>query len=192
VVLVSSKIASPSQTPRPRVGRVASQVDVDWAAPSDRGSGSKSAAAAAAAALAAAASAAAVAVAVWERQRRVAPYWLGQPGAAWSGQEVCSGFAPAAHTTPSRLGLRPRGSRYALVARAAAAAAVAAAAVEATAANARPRRSGFALASRLRPLRPRGSRYALAARLRPHTTIKQQSSGRKSCFGSAAAYLPQR
>ncbi len=26
----------------------------------------------------------------------------------------------------------------------------------------------------------------------PNTTIKQQSSGRKSCFGSAVAYLPQR
>jgi hypothetical protein len=82
---------------------------------------------------------------------------------------------------------------------AAAAAAVAAVAVEATVANARLRGSryvlaglGFALAARLRPLRPRGSRYALAARLRSNTTIKQQSSGRKSCFGSAAAYLPQR
>ncbi len=73
MVLVSSKIASPSQTPRPPVGRVAFQVAADWAAPLDRGSGSKSAAAAAAAALAAAALAAAVAVAVWERQRWVAP-----------------------------------------------------------------------------------------------------------------------
>jgi hypothetical protein len=27
---------------------------------------------------------------------------------------------------------------------------------------------------------------------RPNTTIKQQSSGCKSCFGSAAAYLPHR
>jgi hypothetical protein len=34
----------------------------------------------------------------------------GQPGAAWSGQEVCSGFALAARATRSRLGLRPRGS----------------------------------------------------------------------------------
>ncbi len=73
MVLVSSKIASPLQTLCPCVGRVASQVAADWAAPLDRGSGSKSAAAAAAAALAAVASAAAVAVAVWERQRRVAP-----------------------------------------------------------------------------------------------------------------------
>ncbi len=74
MVLVSSKVASPLQTPRPRVGWVASQVAADWAAPLDRGSSRKfAAAAAAAAALAAAASAAAVAVAVWERQRRVAP-----------------------------------------------------------------------------------------------------------------------
>ncbi len=73
MVLVSSKIASALQTPRPHVGRVASQVAVDLAAPLDCGSGSKSAAAAAAAALAAAASAAAVAVVVWEQQRRVAP-----------------------------------------------------------------------------------------------------------------------
>jgi hypothetical protein len=38
------------------------------------------------------------------------------------------------------------------------------------------------------------SRLALRARgsARPNTTIKQQSSGRKSCFGNAAAYLPQR
>ncbi len=72
MVLVFSKIALPSQTPRPRVGRVASQVAADWVAPLDRRSGSKSAAAAAAAALAAAASAAGVVVAVWERQRRVA------------------------------------------------------------------------------------------------------------------------
>jgi hypothetical protein len=72
--------------------------------------------------------------------------------------------------------LCPRGSCYALTAQAAAAVAVAAAAVEATAANACPR----------------GSRYALLARLCPNTTIKQQSSSRKSCFGSAAAYLPQR
>ncbi len=64
VVLVSSKIALPLQTPRPRVGRVASQVAADWAAPLDCGSGSKSASAAAAAALAAVALAAAVAVAV--------------------------------------------------------------------------------------------------------------------------------
>ena len=35
----------------------------------------------------------------------------GQPGAAWLGQEVCSGFALA------RLGLRPRGSCFALAAR---------------------------------------------------------------------------
>jgi hypothetical protein len=73
VVLVSSKIALPSQTPCPPVGWVASQVAADWTAPLDHGSGSKSAAAAAAAALAAAALAAAVAVAVWERQRWVAP-----------------------------------------------------------------------------------------------------------------------
>jgi hypothetical protein len=39
----------------------------------------------------------------------------GQPGAAWSGQEVCSGFALAARASPSRLGLRP--SRLALRAR---------------------------------------------------------------------------
>jgi hypothetical protein len=37
-----------------------------------------------------------------------------------------------------------------------------------------------------------GSGFALAAWLCTHTTIKQQSSGRKSFFGSAAAYLPQR
>ncbi len=73
MVLVCSKIASPLQTPFPRVGRVASQVAADWAAPLDCGSRSKSAVAAAAAALADAALAAAVAVAVWERQRRVAP-----------------------------------------------------------------------------------------------------------------------
>jgi hypothetical protein len=116
-----------------------------------------------------------------------------------------SRYALAARASPSRLGfalaawLRPRGSCYTLAARAAAAAAVAEVAVEATAANARPlgllytlAGSGFALAARLRPLRPRGLRYALAARLRPNTTIKQQSSGRKSCFGSTAAYLPQR
>ncbi len=160
---------------------------------------------------------------------------------AWSGQEVCSGFALAACTmplqlglcsrglryalaacaTPLRLGLCPCGLRYALRSRgsgftlaawlcprdlhyalaawAAAATAVAAAAVEATEANACPCGSryplaglGFALAARLCPLRPRGSRYTLMARLRPNTTIKQQSSGRKSCFGSAATYLPQR
>ncbi len=73
MVLVSSKIALPTQTPRPRVGGVASQVAADWAAPVDRGSGSKSAAAAVAAALAAVALADAVAVAVWEWQRWVAP-----------------------------------------------------------------------------------------------------------------------
>ncbi len=50
----------------------------------------------------------------------------------------------------------------------------------------------LALAARLCPLCPCGSRYALAARLCQNTTIKQQSSGRKSCSGSAAAYLPQR
>ncbi len=33
--------------------------------------------------------------------------------------------------------------------------------------------------------------FALAAWLCPHTSIKQQSSGQKICFGSAAAYLPQ-
>jgi hypothetical protein len=93
-----------------------------------------------------------------------------------------SGFALAAWATRSqaralpsrlalrarRLGLRPRGLRYALAG------------------------SGFALTARLRPLCPRGSRYTLAARLCPNTTIKQQSSGRKSCFGSTAAYLPKR
>ncbi len=38
------------------------------------------------------------------------------------------------------------------------------------------------------------SRLALRApgSARPNTTIKQQSSGRKSCFGNAAAYLPHR
>ncbi len=60
---------------------------------------------------------------------------------------------------------------------------------------------GFALAARLRPLHPRGSHYALrarglgftlASRLCPHTTIKQHSSGRRRCFGSATTYLPQR
>jgi hypothetical protein len=64
VVLVTSKIASPFQTPRPRVGRVASQVAADWAAPLDCRSGSKSAAAVVAAALAAAALAVVVVVAV--------------------------------------------------------------------------------------------------------------------------------
>ena len=34
----------------------------------------------------------------------------GQPGAAWLGQEVCSGFALAAHATCSRLRLCPRSS----------------------------------------------------------------------------------
>jgi hypothetical protein len=115
----------------------------------------------------------------------------------------CSlGFALAARALPSRLGLCPHGSRYALAAWSAAAAAVAAvavAAVEAKAANARPcgfhytlAGSGFALVTWLCPLLPRDLRYTLAARLRPNTTIKQQSRGRKSCFGSAAAYLPQR
>jgi hypothetical protein len=65
VVLVSSKIALPSQTLRPHVGWVASQVAADWAAPLDHESSSKSAAAVAAAALAAAAAAAMVAVAVF-------------------------------------------------------------------------------------------------------------------------------
>jgi hypothetical protein len=54
------------------VGRVASRVAADWAAPLDCRSSSKSATAAVAAALAAAALAAVVAVAVWERQRWVA------------------------------------------------------------------------------------------------------------------------
>jgi hypothetical protein len=98
----------------------------------------------------------------------------------------------------------PRGSCYALADWAAAAAVVAAAAVEAMAAveatetNARPcslcyvlTGLGFALAAWLRPLCPHGLHYTLAAWLCPNTTIKQQSSGRKSCFGSAAAYLPQ-
>ena len=38
----------------------------------------------------------------------------GQPGAAWWGQEVCSGFALAARAARSQLGLRPRGSRLGL------------------------------------------------------------------------------
>ena len=39
----------------------------------------------------------------------------GQPGVAWSGQEVCSGFALAARAARSQLGLRPRGLLYELV-----------------------------------------------------------------------------
>ena len=39
----------------------------------------------------------------------------GQPDAAWSGQEVCSGFALAACAARSRLGLRPRGLLYEFV-----------------------------------------------------------------------------
>ncbi len=119
-------------------------------------------------------------------------------------------YALAACTMRSWLALRARGLRYALAAwlcplrsryalAAQAGAAAAAAAVEATAANARPcgshyvlAGSGFALAARLCPLRPRGLRYALAAWLCPNTTIKQQSSGRKNCFGSAATYLLKR
>jgi hypothetical protein len=164
VILVSSKIALPSQTPHPRVGWVASQVAAFWAAPLDCRSGSKSAAAVAAAALAAAALAAVVAVAVWE--------WL-----ALHPRGLC--YTLPACTTPLRLGLCPHGLPYALAARAAAAAA---AAVEATAANACPRGSryalaglGFALTAWLRPLCPWDLRYALAAQLRPNTTIKQQS-----------------
>jgi hypothetical protein len=112
----------------------------------------------------------------------------------WLALSPCGlGFALAAW-------LCPRGSRYPLAARAAAAVVVvAAAAVEATAANACPYGSryvlaglGFALAARHCPLCPRGLSYALAARLCSNTTIKQQSSNRKSCFGSAATYLPQR
>ncbi len=41
-----------------------------------------------------------------------------QLGAAWSGQEVCLGFALAARATRSRLGIRPRRLRYLLVVRA--------------------------------------------------------------------------
>ncbi len=86
-----------------------------------------------------------------------------------------------------------------------AAAAAVAAAVEATAAEARPRGSRYAFVARLHPrglaspalpsrlvLHARGLGFALAAQLRPHITIKQHSSGRKRCFGSATTYLPQR
>ncbi len=121
-------------------------------------------------------------------------------------------YALMAWASPSRLALCTRSlgfalaawlcpcsSCYVLVAWAAAAAAVAAAAVEATAANACLRGLryvlaglGFALTARLCPLCPSSLHYVLAARLCPNTTIKQQSSGHKKCFGSAAAYLPQR
>jgi hypothetical protein len=138
-----------------------------------------------------------------------------QASPSWLALCPCSlRYALVACATPSQLALRacslgfalaawlcPCGSRYALAAWAVAAAAAAAgvAAVEVTAANACPRGSryalaglGFALAAWLCLLRSRGSCYTLAARLCPNTTIKQQSSDRKSCFGSAAAYLPQR
>ncbi len=50
---------------------------------------------------------------------RVFPNGQGsQLGAAWSGQEVCSGFALAARATRSRLGIRPRRLRYSLAVRA--------------------------------------------------------------------------
>ncbi len=140
------------------------------------------------------------ALAAWALPLRLAlrPRGLRYAHAAWalpSRLALCPcglGFALAAR-------LCPLGSCYVLVAWAAAAAAVAAAAVEATAANAchcglhyALAGSGFALVARLCLLCPHGSRYALTARLCPNTTIKQQSSGRKSCFSSAAAYLPQR
>ncbi len=66
-------------------------------------------------------------------------------------------------------------------------AAAAAAAVEATAAKACPRGSRYVFVARALPSRLGFARFALA----PHTTIKQHSSGRKRCFGSAATYLPQ-
>jgi hypothetical protein len=115
-----------------------------------------------------------------------------------------SGFALAARASRSRLALRARGSHYALAARASPSRLGFALAAHATRSRLglrrrrqwKRRRRMLALAARATRSQARASPsrlgFALAARLRPNTTIKQQSSGRKSCFGSAAAYLPQR
>jgi hypothetical protein len=99
------------------------------------------------------------------------------------------GFALAAHATCSRLGLRrwrrwqwkQRQRMLALAARA-----------MCSQARALPSRLGFARFAVVAHATHSDSGFTFAARLRPHTTIKQHSSGRKRCFGSAATYLPQR
>jgi hypothetical protein len=109
------------------------------------------------------------------------------------------------YALPLRLALRPRGSRYALAAWALPLRLT----LRARGLGCGGRGSGgggggsgsngsecspsrLALHAYRLGIHPCSLRYALAARLRPNTTIKQQSSGHKSCFSSAATYLPQR